>query len=323
MNAHTANRYAIPAEKSAFANDVKPTQHQESTGRISVVRESTLVPLLASAQDGHPGDQPWKGVLLERHLVQPSEIPEHEHPHLCLHLQLRGDEKFEWWSSGKNAVEHTWPGSLILIPPGTTDRLRWQGPSERTIVSIDRNALADLARDWSSPRAPEFKGSWSLHDPSLRQLLMEMSNEARNGWPLGSLYADLLAMGLETRLLRSHATEPLNRPVLKGGLSLPRLRRAMEYINSNLAEDVRIEAIARELDLSSYHFAHEFRNSTGQTPYQYLIDQRMAKAKDLLKRTKWTVQYIGGLAGFRSPANFIRTFRHRLGQTPEVWRKNL
>lgn len=296
---------------------------QDAPGRISVLRDQQLVPLLSSTENQPVRKQPWKGVLLERHLVQPSEIPEHEHPELCLHLQLSGEADFEWWSGRQNALEHTQPGSLILIPPGTRDRLRWQGASERLILSVDADDMASLAEGFKNLRVPEFRAKWSLDDPGLRRLLTEMGREAKDQWPLGSLYSDLLAIGLKKRLLQSHATDSLKVPLEKGGLSLPKLKRAMEYMNANLAEDIRLDAVATQLDLSSSHFAHEFRNSTGQTPYQYLLEQRMSKAKQLLRTTNLPVQFISGQTGFRSPVNFVRAFRQRFGFTPEAWRKNL
>ena len=88
---------------------------------------------------------------------------------LCLHLQVSGNDDFEWWSGGQHALEHSYPGSLILIPPGTRDRLRWQGASERLIVSLNPSNIAGLAEDLENLRAPEFRANWSLHDPGLRQ----------------------------------------------------------------------------------------------------------------------------------------------------------
>jgi len=296
---------------------------QNATGRISVVRDQHLVPLLGSIEDPPSGVQAWKGVLLERHVVRPGEVPEHEHPDLCLHLQLTGDAEYEWWSEGKNQVEHTRPGSLILLPPGTRDRLEWRRPSKRLILSVKNNGLADLAQELGAVRTPEFEEHWSLFDPTLGNVVTEMGNEAQRNWPLGTLYADLLVMGLETQLLRRHSTVHIQKRTFQGGLTMPRLRRAMEYMNANLAEDLGLEKIAQELNLSSYHFAREFRSSTGQTPYQYLLDQRMAKARNLLRTTKWPVQYVSALTGFRSSVNFVRTFRQRVGQTPDAWRKSV
>jgi len=280
------------------------------------------VPLLGAEEKESLGEQPWKDVLLERHFVQPSEIPEHEHPDLVLHLQLTGNDDFEWWSGNGNAVARTEPGSLILIPAGTRDRLRWAGRSERLILSVDQQSLPSFAEDIDPRWIPEFRADWSLRDQGLKQIVMEMGEQARSHWALGRLYADLLTMGLKTRLIQNHVVNPVWRPALKGGLSLPRLKRTMEFMNANLGEDVRLETIAKELGVSSSHFAHEFRNSTGQTPYQYLLEQRMATARHLLRTTKLPVQMISGLVGFSSPVNFVRAFRQRVGTTPDAWRKN-
>ena len=291
-------------------------------GRVTVFRGRQLVPLLASSQQRYHGEkQPWGSVVLEHHLVRSGEIPEHEHPNLCLHLQLKGDSDLEWWESGKNAIEHTQPGSLIVIPSGTRDRLRWQGSSERLVLSIETEALQHLASQLGLRNSPELRGSWSLLDPSLRLLVTEMGREAQHGWPLGALYADLLALNLQSNLIRNHASSPIITLGHKGGLSILRLRRAMEYITDHLAADIGLQEIAGEMGLSPSHFAHEFRNTTGETPYQYLLKQRLERAKQLLLTTHLPAQDVGTLTGFLFPANFVRTFRQRVGLSPSAWRK--
>jgi AraC family transcriptional regulator len=211
---------------------------------------------------------------------------------------------------------------VVVGEAGTSDRLRWRGSSERLIVSVAQYSLARSAEEIDPKWMPEFRADWSFTDPGLRQILCQMGEQARKHWPLGGLYADLLTDGLQTRLIQHHAINPVKRPASKGGLSLSKLKQTMEFINANLDRDVRLKTIAQELGVSSSHFAHEFRNSTSQTPYQYLLDQRMAKAKQLLRTTKLPVQVIAGLVGFNSQVNFVRTFRQRIGTTPEEWRKN-
>ena len=293
----------------------------DAVGRISVLRGERLVPLLSSAPGQNSIEQPWTGVLLERHLVKPSEIPTHEHPNPCLHLQISGHDKFEWWADGKNSVEQTEPGSMILVPPGTRDRLRWQGTSERLVLEIDQTHLNQFGSQLGSVRTPEFKGSWSLSAPALRNVVSEMGREAHAGWPLGALYADLLVTTLQSQLLQYHSIAPVPILAVRGRLSPRKVRQVMEYMNARMSENIRLADLAEQAQLSPSHFAHEFRNTTGQSPYQYLLAQRMAKAKVLLKITRWPVQNICGMVGFSSPVNFVRAFRHRVGETPEAWRR--
>jgi len=298
-------------------------ESEPPSGRIAVIRDSQLVPLIEAPRDQIPTRKlPWKNIILEQHIVRPGEIPEHEHPNLCLHLQISGDREFEWWQSGKNAIEHTQPGSLIVIPPGTRDRLRWQGSSERLILSVEDDALRQLASQLGAQHPVEIKGAWSILAPSTRLLISEMGREARKGWPLGALYANLLALSLQTNLIKNHSSQQIALPRLKGGLGVPKLKRAMEYISANLAEDIGLEQIAEEMGMSPSHFAHEFRSSTGTTPYQYLLQQRMERAKNLLKTSKLPIQNVSLLTGFNYPANFVRTFRQRVGQSPDAWRKD-
>ena len=302
---------------------MKRPDTERPPGRIAVVRDSHWVPLIDAPRDQIPiREQPWKDVVLERYTVRPGEIPEHEHPSVCLHLQITGEQDFEWWQNGKNAIEHTRPGSLIIVPPGTQDRLRWQGSSERLILSIENDALMQLALQLGAQHPPEIIGTWSIFSPTMQLLISEMGREAREGWPLGALYAHLLALGLQTNLIKNHSSQQIPLPRLKGGLSLPKLKRAMEYMSVNLAKDIGLEQIADEMGTSPSHFAHEFRNSTGTTPYQYLLQQRLERAKVLLKTTRLPIQNVGALTGFNYSSNFVRTFRQRVGQSPDAWRKD-
>ncbi|SNS34900.1 AraC family transcriptional regulator [Granulicella rosea] len=289
---------------------VKPVPAGSPT-RISVLRDNRVVPLIPTARAGKATPQPWRHIKLERHAVGAIEIPEHVHGEFCLHLQLSGADDFEWWSEGRNRVERTAPGAMILLAPGTRDRLHWQGASERLILSFEPELLGDAA--------PSFRNRWSLDDPALAHLLRGMEAERASNWPLGALYADLLGLGLARHMLQRHASTP-RRFELQGKLPMPKLRRTLEFMTDNLNRDLRLEDVAAEAGLSPFHFAREFRATTGQTPYQYLLDQRIDRAKHLLRATDWQVGEIGQQVGFASPVNFVRAFRQRVGATPGAWR---
>ena len=291
--------------------------------RISVLRADKIVPLMPVTAHGAPAnEQPWGGILLEKHTVQAVEIPEHEHREFCLHLQLHGEPKLEWWSDGKNRTEETFAGSLILLAPGTRDRLRWEGTSERLILSMDSNLLRHITEEMGDGAKVEFRNQWALRDAALQHALLEMAREAGEGWRLGGLYADLLGMNLATLLLRRHAAFPVALSAKDGGLALPKLRRAMEYITENLHRDLRLQEIAAELGTSSFYFARQFRESIKLSPYQYLLEQRTVRAKELLKNRALSVQQIAYETGWNSPVNFVRAFRQRTGQTPGAWRSS-
>lgn len=290
--------------------------------RISVLRHDRLVPLipLAGPAPRRPA-QPWQGILLERHRTAGIEIPEHEHKDFCLHLQLSGSVSLEWWCEGSHGLEETRPGSLVLLDAGTRDRLRWDGSSERLILSVTPAFMERMAEELGGSRGVEFENRWALQDPALQHIVLEMGREAAAEWPLGGLYADLLGTSFAGLLLRRHAANPVNPVQFKGGLSFSQLRHVLEFITANIHTDIRLEQMATELSMSPFHFARLFRKSLGTSPYQYVLDQRLRRAQVLLKRGSLSVQAVAGLTGWSSAANFVRAFRRQVGIPPQRWRK--
>jgi AraC family transcriptional regulator len=101
------------------------------------------------------------------------------------------------------------------------------------------------------------------------------------------------------------------------GLPKYKLRRAIEYINEHLAENITLNAIASELGMSQYYFASLFKRSLGITVYQYVIQCRIERAKQLLKQKKIAIADIGTQVGFVDQSHFTRYFKRIVGVTPK------
>ena len=112
---------------------------------------------------------------------------------------------------------------------------------------------------------------------------------------------------------------------MSGGLPPYKLKQALEYINVNLERSIKITDIARLIDISSYYFCRLFSQSTGVSPYQYVIQQRVAKAKNSIENSKLPLANITYECGFSSQSQMtqllaiIRTFK----QHHRVERSNL
>jgi AraC family transcriptional regulator len=220
-----------------------------------------------------------------------------------------------------NGIEHPKAGSLILLLPGTRDRLRWEGISERFIVSLDSEYVSTIADDAASHRTVSFQTRWHFRDAALQSMLAEIGREFFAGWPLGRLYADWLGLRLALALLKGQTLQRLVFRAVRGGLPGRTLRHSLEYMTENLHRDIRLSDIARTGGLSQFHFARMFRNATGQTAYQYLLDQRIAWAKHLLRTIAFSIQEIGAAVGFERVTAFSRSFASREGLSARSWRK--
>ena len=100
-----------------------------------------------------------------------------------------------------------------------------------------------------------------------------------------------------------------------------RLKRAVEFIEMNLATPLQLVEIARAAGLSPMHFAAGFRFATGRSPHAYLRDRRIERAKTKLLSEDLSIDEIAIDVGFRSQTHFITVFRRQTGHPPARWRR--
>jgi AraC family transcriptional regulator len=135
-------------------------------------------------------------------------------------------------------------------------------------------------------------------------------------------YADSMATALSAHLLRYYSTRNHHFQDYEDGLSKQKLRQAIEYIQAHLGEGLSLADVANELGMSQYYFCHLFKRSTGMSPHQFLIRQRVERAKHLLKQPERTVISIAMDCGFANQSHFAKCFRQFTGMNPNQFRKS-
>src|SRR5258708_15817701 len=69
----------------------------------------------------------------------------------------------------------------------------------------------------------------------------------------------------------------------RGGLGSARLRRIKEFVDANMEDEFTLHEMAQSVELSTAHFSRMFRKSTGESPHQFLLRQRVERAKKMLR----------------------------------------
>ena len=289
--------------------------------RISVIRNERIVPLLPGRPVRSSALSPLSGLIVETHNIGAIEIPEHEHSSFCLHMQTSSPVQMEWWSEGKYGKENHGPGSMILLTPGTRDRLRWDRPSQRMVLSVDESYLLRAAQELGRKGPLGFENRWIFEDRQLHLLLSEMRREMEAGWETGALYGDHLGMSLSIALLQKYGRGVAISPQVKGGISRVRLQRVLDYIAANGHMDIKLDDLADVAGMSRFHFARLFRLVMGVTPHRYLMDQRLQQAKALLRLDTRSVSEVAVETGFANAGHLARVFRRYVGVRPTEWKR--
>ena len=106
-------------------------------------------------------------------------------------------------------------------------------------------------------------------------------------------------------------------------MSLPphkQIRLARTLLERNYDAPITIEDLSREVAVSQYHLIRSFRDIYNQTPHQYLMGQRIARAKELLRNTDLSITEICVAVGYESLGSFSSLFRKVAGISPSAYR---
>ena len=107
----------------------------------------------------------------------------------------------------------------------------------------------------------------------------------------------------------------------KGGLGSARLRRIKELVHAKMEDDLSLDEMAQSIGLSTAHFARMFRRSTGETPHQFVLRQRVERAKAMLRAPNARVLDVAVACGFKTQQHFAQVFRDVRGISPTEYRQ--
>ncbi|WP_111894103.1 AraC family transcriptional regulator [Acinetobacter sp. MB5] len=125
---------------------------------------------------------------------------------------------------------------------------------------------------------------------------------------------------LLNHILRNYSNIVWNMPHVKGGLAPATLRLLLEWIEANLHLPLTISDLAAQAHLSDYHFAHMFRHSMQQAPHQYILQQRLMRAHQLIQHSTFNLTEVAFQCGFSSASHFSNRFKQHFGCTPSQLR---
>lgn len=187
---------------------------------------------------------------------------------------------------------------------------------------LEPTFLAQLAYESVNPDRVELLLTLKKPDLLIKQIALALRSSLEADGARSRFYADSMATALAAHLLRYYSTRTHRFQDYEDGLSKQKLKQAVDYIQAHLDEDLSLSEIADELGMSQYYFCRLFKQSTGLSPHQYLIRQRVARAKHLLKQPERTITAVAFECGFANQSHFARCFRQCTGMSPKQFRRS-
>ncbi len=282
-----------------------------------------LPPLLTSHQSG------WSGIQLAHHRQPAFALPELANlQHVVILPVGHGALEAEFIAEGHLYTfayqEPDYASCIQVFPAHLPYKIevpaRLQGV-EFIHCYLEPSFVTQIAPESVNPDRVEVLLELKRPDLLIRQIGLALRQSLALDGVGSRFYAESMATALSAHLLQHYATRPHLFRTYDDGLSRPNLGQALEYINTHLGENLSLSAIAAELHMSHYYFCRLFKRSMGITPHQYLIQQRVERAKQLLQCPELTVTAVALQTGFSSQSHLSKHFRKQTGLTPQQFRQ--
>jgi AraC family transcriptional regulator len=213
--------------------------------------------------------------------------------------------------------------SMNAVVPRATGVLVWvhQGAPGACLPPVVHSALlVQTVSTTCQGACVEIVPHLPVDDPLRHHMELALQTAFEAEGVTGRLYAESLADALAVHFLRRYAACGAMAPTVPHKLLPAKLRRATAYIEAHREDTVPLATLAAVVQLSPNHFASLFKYATGRTPQHYVLECRMARAKQLLAETELPLIAIGPRVGYPDQSYFTALFRRHVAMTPKAYR---
>ncbi|WP_169419402.1 helix-turn-helix domain-containing protein [Ramlibacter agri] len=245
-------------------------------------------------------------------------------PAFSVLLQLRDCPKRELFIGGQSVFRGGYGArttSIVDLQERPTAHL--ESPFDTLHFYVSRAALDEIADEHGARRVDTLRWERGAFDPSVWHLGEALLPALERPAEIGSMYADHLLLATHTHFALAFGGMRPPRHGRRGALAPWQLRCATELMIERLAEDLSLAEPARACGLSVSYFSRAFKASVGTSPHRWLLQQRVLRAKSLLREAGRPLADIATACGFADQSHFTRVFTGLVGASPGAWRKEL
>lgn len=271
----------------------------------------------------------WHPLNFERREAAPDSkcLPGGSSEHLIFVSLAPGRVQRE--RAGEVVAQKLVPGCVAVQPSGQSVRWSWDTRLSFSVMTLEPAFLDQVARQvfGLEPGDYELLAAEREQDPVISNIAGVLSREVVRAEVGGKLYAESLANILAVHLLRNYSRHYGNDASHQqaGARLLPKSRAvadAIRFIQENYARDIRLDDIAAAVHLSAFHLSRLFKQATGVSLHQYLVQVRVNAARSLLSAGSGqrSLAELASAVGFADQSHLTRQFKRHFGVTPSQFR---
>lgn len=207
---------------------------------------------------------------------------------------------------------------LRLSVPGEMNALRWENDFKAIQLTIEPKLLDEIADEDGFCLEEKL----NLSDPFLADNFSHLLSIISDTDISERLYLESLVLGICIHLITNYPSTGKKIFAPKGKLSASQLSRVADFTHTNINRNISLAEMASCANLSSFHFARLFRQTTGVSPYQFVLQMKIEYSKKLILQNSGSISDVAYVLNFTDQAHFSNAFKKVTGVSPRQFLQN-
>lgn len=259
--------------------------------------------------------------LVYAHLSEPTSYPEEAHDaiQVCIPFPNARYTVCRQSTTGRAIVSQLGSQDILVVPAGQPHEVSWHRQAAIVSLLIDQAFVTEALEG----AGLDLADGLTFRDPFLsaaaRRLWEVLAAGSTSRTMLNSL-ATAIVHGINEQAL--HSRSLVQEDLRVTPLSQQQVYAVQGYVDARIGGEISLEAMARHLNMSIWHFGRRLRAKTGMSPHAFLVDRLFAHAQRQLGSTSASILEVAMTIGM-THSHFTRSFRSRFGMSPSEFRKQI
>lgn len=190
-------------------------------------------------------------------------------------------------------------------------------------IHIDKNLLQSIAHSMYGSSNIAFSNDSSIISHDLSMLMSLFLEELRYKQTGQEFILENLSALIAGNLIRQIKHNLSSKPHNARKTNKENIKKVIDYMNENFTAGISCSELSKLVKMDKFSLIRIFKAQTSKTPYEYLLDLKIEKAKKMLKINDYSITEISMMCGFSSHSHFTSTFKKKTGISPTDYRLSL